>query len=228
MVFLQQYGISTNLAVKIYKEYGDEAQSIVRLDPYRLIRDIWGIGFRTADKIAQALGLPVDAPSRLAAGITHVLTQASEDGHVDMPGTILLQQSAELLQIPAEPLKNACDTLVASHFIEREALGAAPDLAVYLEAFHQAEKETAWRLHTLLLDRHSFLADLAQLELLPATVNDASKLSDEQMAALRTGIGAQSQHYHRRSWHWQDNRSEGFNRYAGTQPASLCSGLAYG
>ena len=77
MVFLQGHGVSTGLAVKIYKQYGDDSLNIVRTDPYQLARDIWGIGFRTADKIAQALGLPADAPTRLEAGLA---LRAERDG----------------------------------------------------------------------------------------------------------------------------------------------------
>jgi exodeoxyribonuclease V alpha subunit len=188
MVFLQQYGISTNLAVKIFKAYGDEALSIVRENPYRLIQDIWGIGFKSADKIAQAMGLPADAPSRLAAGITHLLTQASEDGHVYLPETALLQGAGDLLQATDEQVKAACNDLLANHAVVSETLGINREPAIYLDGYYQAEKETAWRLHTLLNEHHSQLADLAQIELLPAAGGAASQLSDEQMAALRMAL----------------------------------------
>ena len=188
MVFLQQYGISTNLAVKIYKAYGDKALSIVRLNPYQLIHDIWGIGFKTADKIAQALGLPADAPSRLAAGITHLLTRASEEGHVYMPESILLQGSAELLQVTDDQVKAACNDLLATHILVSETLGTALEPAIYQDVYYQAEKETAWRLHTLFNEPRSLLADLAQIELLPADGGAASQLSDEQIAALRMAV----------------------------------------
>ncbi len=85
MLFLQSHGVSTSLATKIYKTYGDDAIQIVRSDPYRLARDIFGIGFLTADKIARSLGMPEDAPERAAAGIAYALNQASEEGHVFLP-----------------------------------------------------------------------------------------------------------------------------------------------
>jgi exodeoxyribonuclease V alpha subunit len=102
MLFLQSHGVSTSLATKIYKQYGDEAIAVVQNDPYRLARDIYGIGFVTADKIAQALGLPADAPERLAAGVGYALNQASEDGHVYLPTSELVKLTAELLTVPPE------------------------------------------------------------------------------------------------------------------------------
>lgn len=102
MLFLQSYGVSTSLATKIYKQYGDDAIPIVKSDPYRLARDIFGIGFLTADKIAQAMGLPVDAPQRVAAGVGYALNQASEDGHVYLPTPVLVETTAELLHVNAD------------------------------------------------------------------------------------------------------------------------------
>lgn len=100
MLFLQSHGVSTSLATRIYKTYGDEAIQIVRNDPYRLARDIFGIGFLTADKIARSLGMPDDAPERVAAGVAYALNQASEEGHVFLPTSELVNQAAELLTLP--------------------------------------------------------------------------------------------------------------------------------
>ncbi len=99
MLFLQSYGVSTSLATKIYKEYGDEAVAVVKSNPYRLARDIYGIGFLTADKIAQAMGLPTDAPQRVAAGVAYALNEASEDGHLFLPVDKLVPAAAELLHV---------------------------------------------------------------------------------------------------------------------------------
>lgn len=99
MLFLQSYGVSTGLATKIYKEYGDDAVAVVKSNPYRLARDIYGIGFLTADKIAQAMGLPPDAPQRVAAGVAYALNGASEDGHLFLPVKELVDTAAELLHV---------------------------------------------------------------------------------------------------------------------------------
>jgi exodeoxyribonuclease V alpha subunit len=100
MLFLQSHGVSTSLAAKIYKTYGDDAIHIVRSDSYRLARDIFGVGFLTANKIARSLGMPEDAPERVAAGVAYALNQASEEGHVFLPTSELVKLTAELLNVP--------------------------------------------------------------------------------------------------------------------------------
>lgn len=102
MIFLQSHGVSTSLATKIYKAYGDAAIDIVRSNPYRLAQDIYGIGFLTADKIAQALGIPPDSPGRVAAGVAYALNQASDEGHVFLPAPELIEQAAALLAVPPD------------------------------------------------------------------------------------------------------------------------------
>jgi exodeoxyribonuclease V alpha subunit len=99
MLFLQGHNVSTGLAVKIYKQYGDESLGIVQSDPYRLARDIYGIGFITADKIAREIGIAQDAPERVAAGVAYVLSQAADEGSVYLPAADLTQRSAELLGV---------------------------------------------------------------------------------------------------------------------------------
>lgn len=100
MIFLQSHGVSTSLATKIYKFYGDEAISVVQQDPYRLAHDIYGIGFLTADKIARALGIPDNAPQRVAAGVAFALSQATEEGHIYLPTSDLVESAAKLLDLP--------------------------------------------------------------------------------------------------------------------------------
>ncbi len=99
MLFLHSYQVSTNLAVKIYKQYGDQSLQVVQSDPYQLARDIYGVGFQTADKIAQALGLPPDHPSRIEAGVLYSLNQAVEEGNVFLPQDQLTQAASELLEV---------------------------------------------------------------------------------------------------------------------------------
>lgn len=99
MIFLQGNGVSTSLATRIYKHYGDRAIDIVKQDPYRLAQEIFGIGFLTADKIAQTVGISADAPQRVAAGIAYALNQATDDGHVFLPTSELLERATELLSV---------------------------------------------------------------------------------------------------------------------------------
>ncbi len=102
MLFLQSHGVSTGLATKIYRHYGDAAIQVVQQNPYRLAQDIHGIGFLTADRIARALGIAEDAPARIAAGVEYVLNQATDQGHVCLPTGELIRQAAELLQVSPE------------------------------------------------------------------------------------------------------------------------------
>ena len=91
MLFLQGHGVSSAYAVKIFKAYGQAAIATVRANPYRLARDIYGIGFKTADRIAQNLGVPSDSPLRAQAGIIHVLHALADEGHVYVPEENLLR-----------------------------------------------------------------------------------------------------------------------------------------
>jgi len=111
MLFLQSHNVSTGLAVKIYKQYGDAALDIVTADPYRLARDIYGIGFITADKIAREIGIAQDAPERVAAGVAYVLGQAADEGSVYLPAGELTKRAAELLGVPAALVTEAIQAL---------------------------------------------------------------------------------------------------------------------
>ncbi len=99
MLFLQSHDVTTGLATKIYKRYGDDSIRIVQDNPYQLAEDIYGIGFLTADKIARALGIAADAPQRIAAGVEHILSQATDEGHVYLPSPELIRRAAELLEV---------------------------------------------------------------------------------------------------------------------------------
>ncbi len=123
MVFLQSHGVSTGLATKIYKHYGDQAIQVVQQDPYRLAQEIHGIGFLTADRIARSLGIPEDAPARIAAGVEYVLNQATDQGHVCLPSSELIPQAAELLQVSPEAVAGG---LVRLRQAERVKLTSRP------------------------------------------------------------------------------------------------------
>src|SRR5262247_3757391 len=99
MLFLQSHGVSTSFAVKIFKQYGADAITVVEKTPYRLAAEVYGIGFRTADQIARNLGMAPDAEERLRAGLQHVLMMATEEGHCYLPADDLIKRSAEALQV---------------------------------------------------------------------------------------------------------------------------------
>lgn len=129
MLFLQSHGVTTGLAVKIYKTYGDDALGVVREDPYRLARDIWGVGFKTADKIARDLGLPPDAPSRVQAGVAHVLGQLVNEGHVYAPEGKLMAEAVRLLAVSPDLVGTAIEDLDAGEVVRRETLIYPPPLS---------------------------------------------------------------------------------------------------
>jgi exodeoxyribonuclease V alpha subunit len=148
MVFLQGEGVSSTYAVKIYKVYGDRAISVVKENPYRLALDISGIGFKTADKIAQNMGIDPSSPMRAEAGIIHVLSEMVDDGHVYYPYEELKEKAAELLEVGKEFLDTALGTLTEQR---RVVIEEHPEhRAVYLTPLHVAEVNVAIRLKTLL------------------------------------------------------------------------------
>ncbi|MEP7009347.1 MAG: helix-hairpin-helix domain-containing protein, partial [Acidobacteriota bacterium] len=140
MVFLQSHGVQTGHAVKIYKRYGSDALAVVREDPFRLATDVFGIGFKTADRIAFALGLPADAPRRLEAGLLHALAEASDRGHLYLPRERLFFDAATLLGgVDPELLARALGVLAADGRAAVEAnreAGQGAETAVYLAALH--------------------------------------------------------------------------------------------
>ncbi|MCB9077583.1 MAG: AAA family ATPase [Anaerolineaceae bacterium] len=122
MIFLQGHQVSTTLAVKIYKTYGDNAIPIVQETPYRLARDIYGIGFLTADKIARSLGIEPDAPQRVAAGIEYTLNQLADQGHVYAPRDHLIEAAVKILDVMANQVDAQIDGLQQEDRIKVEDL----------------------------------------------------------------------------------------------------------
>ena len=155
MVFLQGVGVSTSLAVRIFKKYADASISVVKNEPYRLAADVWGIGFKTADTIAQAVGIAHDSPERVKAGLQYTLSQATDDGHCYLPQPQLVTDAAKILGVPTDLIDTCLDDLVTAEGVVREALPGAdgPVSAVYLVAFHRAETALAGSLLRLLTER---------------------------------------------------------------------------
>lgn len=144
MLFLQSHGVSTGLAVKIFKQYGDEAIAIVQENPYRLAKDIWGIGFKTADKVARQMGVAHDAPQRIEAGLRYVLGTFSDEGHCFATRLQLLDAATQILEVPTAGCEPALEGL-----LQQEEL-IAEDEAIYLPPFFRAEASVAAKLRLLL------------------------------------------------------------------------------
>lgn len=155
MIFLQSHGVSSGYAAKIYKQYGNDAIKIVRENPYRLASDIFGIGFITADKIAEKLGFAKDSELRAAAGILYVLHELTDEGHVYYPYEPLILKCKEMLDIDREIIVKAIGTVAVEKQIALEDINhdlaefQENNKAVYLAGYHIAEKSLASRLKTL-------------------------------------------------------------------------------
>ncbi|MFZ5918793.1 MAG: ATP-dependent RecD-like DNA helicase [Chloroflexota bacterium] len=203
MLFLQSHQVSTSLAVKIYKTYGDESIAVVQQDPYRLARDIYGIGFLTADKIARNLGIPEDAPQRVAAGVSHVLSQLADEGHVYAPQEELTAEASRILNVQTDLIAQGIEALETDELVHRETLvypsagqragqAVREEQAVYLAPFYYGEVGAANRLRALADPAHDRLAffQTARWEETFAYLDEKSslQLAATQKEAVRTAL----------------------------------------
>lgn len=141
MIFLQQYGLSMNLCVKIYQTYGENLYTIIKENPYRLADDIAGVGFRVADEIAQKAGIKADSDFRIRSGILYVLLQATGMGHTFLPQEVLCRQTSELLKVPTEQIPVHLENLA----MERKIIIAQQynQQQIYASYYYYLEKNTA-------------------------------------------------------------------------------------
>ncbi len=194
MLFLHGYGVSTNLAIKIYKQYGEQALAVVKSDPYRLARDIFGVGFKTADKIARLLGLPADHPSRIEAGLIYSLREMLDAGHVYAPDGELVERAAKLLDLPEREIPPALERLSSDGRIRQDRLPIIGDskdaimqAVVYLAAYYEAETGLAERFQLLASSRSlPGLAAQGRLDLF----GEHRNLSAEQKAAVEMALSS--------------------------------------
>lgn len=186
MLFLQSNGISAGLAIKIYKQYGDQAIEIVRRDPYRLARDIYGIGFKTADKIARQMGLAPDAKPRLQAGLRFALEELSGEGHCFALRAGLLTAASQLLSVNPEAIAAPLDELLLNGDLRAE------DEAIYLPAMLAAEQNIAARLCLMKISGQDRLEAFRHLDW-PAAFDWLDQqshlvLTAQQKSAIRTAL----------------------------------------
>ena len=147
MIFLQQYGISTTLAVKIYNTYGQEIYGILKENPYRMADDVDGVGFRTADEIAYRVGIRTDSDFRIRSGIQYALLQASNEGHTYLPMPELTQRASNLLQIEPEYIEKHYMNLAMDRKIIMRQAGNTTQ--IYASSFFYMEANTATMLKQL-------------------------------------------------------------------------------
>nr|WP_283134257.1 ATP-dependent RecD-like DNA helicase [Rhizohabitans arisaemae] len=204
MVFLQGVGVSTSLAVRIFKQYGDSSISVVKNEPYRLASDVWGIGFKTADTIARSVGIPHDSPERIKAGLQYTLSEAADNGHCFLPDPNLVADAAKILDVPHELIAPCLTELVADEGVVREdvPVGGSPAQpadeppptvpAVYLVPFHRAERSLASGLLDLLGTTEDRMPEFAGVDWERALAwlrgRTGADLAPEQEEAVRLAL----------------------------------------
>jgi exodeoxyribonuclease V alpha subunit len=198
MLFLQSHGVSTNLAIKIYKKYGDESLAVVQNTPYRLVKDVYGVGFKTADQIAQALGLAHDDPGRIEAGVAYTLNRMADEGHVYVPQQELEPEAAQILGLEIEKIVAVIEALEQSELIKRETLSyeiasevTAPstvreEQAVYLTPYYFSEIGASERISKLIEHPTSRVGSFqsSAFSLQPSGV----ELTEQQRAAVEMAL----------------------------------------
>src|SRR5436305_4517096 len=190
MIFLQSHGVSTHYAIKIYKAYGPRATELVRENPYRLATDIYGIGFKTADKIAAALGLPPTAPQRLEAGSLYLLGQGADRGQVYLPRKSLLEEAESPLGATPALVEQAVAALAETEQIVLEPLAAASaeEQAVFQKSLHTAESGVAARIRALLIQPPLPLEIDVDRALDWLEKSEHIELARQQRQAVRAGL----------------------------------------
>jgi len=188
MLFLHSNGVGTSRAVRIYKTYGADAVRLVSENPYRLARDIRGIGFRTADQIAAKLGIEKTARIRVRAGISFALSEAMDDGHCGLPHEELLALTRELLEVPSELVVTALGlelqdgTVVADDLDDR--------CCVFLAGLYRAEREIAEKLRALAVGKPPWPSIDADKATPWVEKRTGLVLAESQKEALRVAVGS--------------------------------------
>jgi exodeoxyribonuclease V alpha subunit len=186
MVFLHRHGISTGKAVKIFQQYGANSMETVAQNPYQLARDIHGIGFKTADGIAQRTGIAPDSEARLRAGLFHLLLAAGSEGHTALPHDILLTKATELLGVPVELITTVLAASVASTELRQETI--EDKVLIFPPHLARAEEEIARRLQKLAALPAAYPAMDAGKALTWVQRNTGKELAPGQAEAVRQAM----------------------------------------
>ena len=164
MVFLQQYGISTNYGIKIYKKYGKDTINIISENPYRLAEDIYGIGFKTADKIAQNMGISLESPYRIEGGIRYSINKFAGNGHTYVPKDELIKASSHLLDINEDLIEASIRDLAIKGILH--IMNKDEEVIVYYTPYHIAENNVARK-----------IIELSRIELDPINIDIEKAIS---------------------------------------------------
>ena len=186
MLFLQSHGVSASLAVKIYKQYGEKSITVVRETPYQLARDIFGVGFKTADQIARKMGLATDSPDRIQTGLLYALGNLSNEGHCFATRDQLLAAVIPLLDLPRELCAAQIENLILQDAIIMDMN------MLYLPPFYHAEKGVATKLLKIMRSQHDRLGNFQKVNWpLAFSVLDRSgkiQLTDQQKLGIQTAL----------------------------------------
>lgn len=189
MIFLQQYGISTALSVKIYQKYGGEIYRVIRENPYRMADDLEGVGFRIADEIARRAGISTDSDFRIRSGIFYVLQQASGEGHIYLPREELISRTVELLGVSVDSMDDRLRDMAVDRKIVLRT--EEDEVRVYAASYYYLELNTAKMLHDLNvsgeINREQVLEKIQKIEKKNGTVLD-EKQREAIIQAVRCGL----------------------------------------
>lgn len=189
MIFLQSYGVSAGYSAKIYKHYGKEAINFLKENPYRLATDIVGIGFKTADKIAQNLGFTQQSHQRLQAGIIYTLKELTEEGHLYYPYHNLIDAGVERLEVDEELVRSVLEGLVqAKRVIMEEGISGEGGTPIYLPENYWAEKMVAKRIKALIESVKPVRNIEPEKTIGLIEERLTIKLADQQKEAIRTAL----------------------------------------
>ena len=187
MMFLQQYGISQNLGMKIYRQYGQEMYRVLKENPYKMAEDIPGVGFKIADEIAARVGIHTDSDYRIRSGILYILLQASGEGHIYLPKKVLLKRGRELLGVKEEYMeKHLADLSIDRKIVVREIKreGMESQTGIYASQYYQIELHVAQMLHTLNL-QDSVQEDVLEEKIKRIQKASRIELDEKQQEAVR-------------------------------------------
>ena len=196
MVFLHSHGVGPNRALRIYKPYGDQAIDRVKSNPYRLANDIWGVGFQTADELAERLGIDRSSPLRARAALRYVLQQLSQDGHCGYPEAGVKERTIDLTKIAKDIVEAAIEHQIADQQLVRETaprtdMGKPPSPPwLFLPSLHHAEVASAGFIHELLREPHPLPAIDIEAALGWVEKIIRLKLAPTQREAIRQAVTA--------------------------------------
>ena len=184
MMFLQKYGLTPAMAARVYRVFGERTESVARENPYRLADEVEGVGFKTADRMALAMGFSLASEFRLQSGLRYALSEAANaSGHMYLPLTLLVERARQMLGADEDIIDNALRGLILSGGLEAEDIDG--ETAVYLPWYHEAETDAAFRLTRLLRSFEGGGAgDLAAQAIAEVEERENMRLCDEQREAV--------------------------------------------